>query len=325
MDNKARLFISLPGSSTFSVYEESPSFGLGFTFAPFSKNKKTIVLGLSETTDKRIPDVHSTRLNDFDSMPKEDYLELIDKTISHIKDNDLGKIVISRSRALAVPIENPLAVFQKVVAKYPNACVYLFAHPKSGLWLGATPELLLSKKGDGIQTVSLAGTMPKGQENSFTNKERDEQQQVTDFISKTFKSNPNISSVKIGEPKLYQAGNVCHYKTSISAKVSNDFDVDDFLSRYHPTPAVGGFPVSQALKFINDNEAHSREYYAGYFGLEVGGDFNYFVNLRCMQIVKDGIVLYAGGGITKDSRAIDEWNETEIKMQTLLQVIEDKI
>jgi isochorismate synthase len=40
-----------------------------------------------------------------------------------------------------------------------------------------------------------------------------------------------------------------------------------------------------------------------------------------MQVLADKLVLYVGAGITSESVAEDEWDETEIKADTLLSVI----
>ncbi|HRW99534.1 MAG TPA: chorismate-binding protein [Cyclobacteriaceae bacterium] len=49
---------------------------------------------------------------------------------------------------------------------------------------------------------------------------------------------------------------------------------------------------------------------------------NIFVNLRCMQWSNTEAELYAGAGVTTDSVPEAEWEETEMKMNTLLKVIE---
>ena len=46
------------------------------------------------------------------------------------------------------------------------------------------------------------------------------------------------------------------------------------------------------------------------------------MNLRCCQIQKGNAYLYLGGGFTKDSNPLDEWNETENKSRTLLNVMD---
>ena len=50
-------------------------------------------------------------------------------------------------------------------------------------------------------------------------------------------------------------------------------------------------------------------------------DTSLFVNLRCMQLVIKKAILYAGAGITEDSIPDKEWEETELKLNTLLKVI----
>ena len=48
------------------------------------------------------------------------------------------------------------------------------------------------------------------------------------------------------------------------------------------------------------------------------------MNLRCTEIFANGVKLYVGGGITKDSIPEKEWEETELKSQTLLFAFEEK-
>ena len=43
-----------------------------------------------------------------------------------------------------------------------------------------------------------------------------------------------------------------------------------------------------------------------------------------MKVTDDGAVLFVGGGLTLDSVAEEEWNETELKSQTLLSVLQNR-
>jgi isochorismate synthase len=82
-------------------------------------------------------------------------------------------------------------------------------------------------------------------------------------------------------------------------------------------------PQEKAKQFILKNEPYNREFYTGYLG-EINNQKKswLFVNLRCMQIYYQNFKIYVGGGITKDSKAEKEWEETELKSRTLLSVIE---
>jgi isochorismate synthase len=99
-------------------------------------------------------------------------------------------------------------------------------------------------------------------------------------------------------------------------------DKAKMITALHPTPAVCGLPKLKALDLIKDVETHDREYYAGYWGpLEANGDFALYVNLRSMKIAENQLSLFVGGGIIADSLPQKEWEETQLKAQTLLSVI----
>ena len=94
------------------------------------------------------------------------------------------------------------------------------------------------------------------------------------------------------------------------------------LKRLHPTPAVCGLPKEETYRFIRKNEGYDRSYYSGFIGwLNPDEKSNLYVNLRCMNILSDAFVLYAGGGILASSETESEWLETEAKMQTMMHLI----
>jgi isochorismate synthase len=81
-------------------------------------------------------------------------------------------------------------------------------------------------------------------------------------------------------------------------------------------------PKMEALAFIQQHEGYDREFYSGYLGpVNLEGETHLFVNLRCMKIQNNSATLYAGGGITEDSEPEKEWQETEMKCQTMLSVL----
>jgi isochorismate synthase len=94
------------------------------------------------------------------------------------------------------------------------------------------------------------------------------------------------------------------------------------LNLLHPTSAVCGMPLEPSMQFLREHEGYDRRYYAGYLGpVNIGQDIELFVNLRCMQIAGTKAVLFAGAGVTIDSIPDKEWSETEMKFNTLLNVI----
>ncbi len=304
----------------------------GFVFAPFTSSSKKVFINPDIQFEGRevSQDIFSNPLAKAWSLPevddlyfatKDEHKTLVANAIALMKQSDISKIVLSRIMRREIDDSfNPTETFLKLCDRYPNAFVYILYHPDCGLWMGATPEQLLKIEDGVLHTVSLAGTKVD-ETTEWTEKEIVEQQIVTDFIADTLKRNE--LTPEVSKAKTVKAGAVMHLKSEIRAEVNPKTDINSLLTDLHPTPAVCGMPKKEAMQFIVSNEPHNRTYYTGFLGeLGTNNSANLYVNLRCMQICKNSLALYLGGGITEDSDLEAEWIETENKAQTLLSVIE---
>ena len=96
----------------------------------------------------------------------------------------------------------------------------------------------------------------------------------------------------------------------------------DVMAALHPTPAVVGYPKAKALEFIRENEGYDRSLYAGFVGvIDPNETSHLFVNLRCIQLFRDRIRVYVGGGINAQSDPESEWLETEKKKEAVLSAL----
>ena len=199
-----------------------------------------------------------------------------------------------------------------------NALVYLVNLPGAGLWMGATPEVLLQSKGKTLETVSLAGTQSRRDDSDYrwATKEIEEQAFVSRYMLDVFYKF-NIHPYTTQGPETLESGNVAHLKTSFNFSAKRVEDrLGDFVAELHPTPAVCGLPKSKAQRFISTIERHERRYYSGYLGpWRMNDCIRLFVNLRCMEITVDRYMLYAGGGIT--GRRITSYNVCYTKLLRL--------
>jgi isochorismate synthase len=81
-------------------------------------------------------------------------------------------------------------------------------------------------------------------------------------------------------------------------------------------------PLEPSLHFLKTHEGYDRSFYAGFLGpVNVNNNIHIFVNLRCMQLGDKKAILYAGAGVTVDSVPEEEFEETEMKFNTLRNVI----
>jgi isochorismate synthase len=90
------------------------------------------------------------------------------------------------------------------------------------------------------------------------------------------------------------------------------------LKLLHPTSAICGMPKNEAMTFLKQKEGFERQFFGGFLGpVNVDNLTALYVNLRCGQLQKDTMLLYAGAGVTIDSKPDREWEETEVKCETL--------
>ena len=256
-------------------------------------------------------------------MSKKEYLERADYLIEVLKDGQLRKVVLSR--VMDYPLQDTFRLEQfmrKLLSQHGQAFVYLVNLPGMGLWAGATPEVLLKMEKDHAETVALAGTQPfEGFD--WTEKEIKEQRIVMDYIEELLYSKGITEYGKTG-PATIKAGNVVHLKTKYNlSKEQTEKEIGALIAGLHPTPAVCGLPRNKAYSLIRKVEKHERGFYSGFIGpWNINDQSQLFVNLRCANVFKDKMSLFIGGGLTSESKAESEWEETVRKSHTLLSVVE---
>lgn len=344
--------------SNLEVYSSDDFTENGFIFAPFDQEKERVFIPqerseLLETEleeEEKIPFHQDTAFSNSQAITeKERHIDLVQKGIDAINEGQFKKVVLSRKEVLQTGPQDAIKLFKRLLRKYPAAYVYLFHHPLVGTWLGATPEVLLQVERNRFKTMALAGTQKyKGSTDvEWEEKEKDEQQIVTDTILESLKG--SCRNIETTGPYTARAGGLLHLRTDITGEVisgnseSGEGNLKSLISAIHPTPAICGLPKQAAKEFILENEKYDREFYSGFLGEvnmkhEVKRSSNrrnqenqayashipktsLYVNLRCMKINKDTIDLFVGGGITKESVPIAEWEETLNKAGTMKAVL----
>lgn len=255
------------------------------------------------------------------STPRDLYIKRVSELVDRLKKRG-GKTVYSRIRCGRFKSDKSWlkAIKQLFENPSPNLSAVYF-HPVVGAWVTATPEVLLDVDTDTgrFETMSLAGTRPATDRDAeWSSKNVEEQAIVTRYISGVLNS-LSLDHTLAG-PETVDAGPVQHLRTVISGYGAADPDA--IASLLSPTPALGGYPVTESLRDIRELESHQRRCYGGYVAIVSPGSYRAYVNLRCAQFDADSYCLYAGGGITPHSTPADEWDETEAKLSRLLPLFE---
>jgi isochorismate synthase len=269
-------------------------------------------LGSISIEEIQLPELSKKQI---DSNSESKYLFNCAKLIEEMKAKHIEKVVFSRIKSRSWSPDNFKDVFAKLHAAYPNNLNYAFYSHELGFWMGSTPEILIQSTGENFTSMALAGTLASSESDDlWTQKERDEQQYVSDYLAELINKYGQIE--RKSERYVHVVGPVKHLRNDFDFSMNNN-NLWQFIRDFHPTPAVCGVPKNDARQLYQKYETHQRELYTGIIGWAEPGNMHLFVNLRCMQVFNDAAALYVGGGLTQESDPHKEWLETERKSEAL--------
>jgi menaquinone-specific isochorismate synthase len=257
--------------------------------------------------------------------PVEDWCAAVADATGRIAAGELTKVVLARE--LALRADRPFdvaAIHARLLQLHPAALCYSIDG-----FVGASPELLVSRVGDIVRAQPMAGTAARTGEPDAdqrraaellaSTKNRVEHQITIDMVHDTLL--PWCSYLDAEpSPNVVNAGPVQHLATVVEGRLSRPApSVLDLVAALHPTPAVGGWPTAQALSLIAELEGADRGRYAGPVGwVDSGGNGAWAVGIRSVQVDHDRARLFAGVGVVEDSVPAAELAETRAKAQALL-------
>ena len=193
---------------------------------------------------------------------------------------------------------------------------------------GCTPELLVRKQGDRVESMCLAGTCPVGATPEASDalaaalmadgKNRAEHDYVVQLIRGVLDRVCYDVAVPAA-PEIIRLAHVQHLFTPARARVLAGITLADLMEDLHPTPAVAGTPVGEARMLLRAIEPYSRGFYAGACGfVDAAGDGEFSVALRTGVFDGEGGWVYGGCGIVAESDPDAEYEEIDLKLKTIL-------
>jgi menaquinone-specific isochorismate synthase len=236
----------------------------------------------------------------------------------------VDKVVLARQ--VEVTADAPFDV-RDVLAQLrrtqPGCTVYA-----DGGFVGASPEVLVRRRGADVWSRPLAGTITRDGDDDAeiarllaSDKDGREHAYVVDAVVSVL--GDVCTRVHVEGPSAMTLSTVTHLATTVAGRL-RDLGVSavDLALALHPTPAVGGWPRAAALRTIEQLEPTGRGRYAGPCGwVDANGDGEFVVALRGADIDGTRAVLHAGAGIVAGSDPEAEWLETQAKLEPMLRVL----
>ncbi|MEO1006610.1 MAG: isochorismate synthase, partial [Cyanobacteria bacterium J06638_38] len=192
------------------------------------------------------------------------------------------------------------------------------------------PERLLSVQNQQMVTDALAGSAPRGINNTEdlhlanlllkNRKEKREHHAVRDFMIEGLRS-IGLKAQQL-PLQLLKLSNIQHLWTPIYAHLPADIQPLSIVELLHPTPAVAGVATNTACEKIRNYEKFNRSLYAAPLGwVDYEGNCEFIVGIRSALIDGDRATLYAGAGIVSGSNPDKEFDEIQLKLQSLLKAL----
>ena len=255
-----------------------------------------------------------------------EWLEAVARAVKSIASGDLAKVVLARDILIwsKQDFDVPILV-ERLARRFPEC--YTFA--VDGL-VGASPELLVRRRGRSVSSLVLAGTAPRAEGaadeeigRALLASEKDRHEHVLAVDSVRGPLEQMCDRLTVGEPGLVRLPNVQHIGTAIEGELAEGITSLEIVGALHPTAAVCGTPTADAMSLIRDLEAMERGRYAGPVGwTNAAGDGEWAIALRCAEIEGSRGRLLAGNGMVAASEPEDELEETRLKFRAMMSVLE---
>jgi menaquinone-specific isochorismate synthase len=256
------------------------------------------------------------------------WMDLVQQATERIRAGELTKVVLARALDVESDVDfDAELIWRRLDAQHPGS--YRFAMDG---FVGASPELLVSRRGSTVRAHPMAGTTPRTGDPDLDQRRAGEllasqKNQTEHMITIDAVMDALLDSCSYLDsepsPSVVAAGPVQHLATLVEGRLSApEPDVLQLVAALHPTPAVGGYPRDVADSVRQELETVPRGLYAGPVGwVDAAGDGAFAVGIRSVQIENNRARLFAGVGVVADSDPEAELAETRAKAQTLLNVL----
>lgn len=254
-----------------------------------------------------------------------EWFNLVNQAKASIQRGGLHKLVVARHASQPLTTGMDAARLMRQMQQHYPGCTLLGMALGNDHWLmAATPERLVSLQDGMAGCDALAGTIAhRDRHAGFPSHMREaEHPPVVEAIRQALAR--VCADVQVGEQMQTLAlPHLQHLWTEIRGKALPSVQLLDLLECLHPTPAINGFPATPARQWLRTHGNHRRGWYSGGVGwMRHNGDGELSVLLRCALLQAGEVCLFAGAGIVAGSDPQQEWDETELKLDTLRRLLD---
>lgn len=261
-----------------------------------------------------------------------DYIARVERLQQHLHRGDLYEINFCQPYIANNVQLSPLSVFWRLNT-YSRAPFAAYIKCVDQYILCASPERYLQKNGDKLIAQPIKGTAPRRLDNPaadllqqqqlrHSTKEQSENVMIVDLMRNDLSRVAARGSVAVPELfGVYSFAYVHQLISTVSARLDSHFDFADALRCTFPMGSMTGAPKLRAMQLTENYELRQRGVYSGalgYINPQNDFDFNVCIRTLCYDDAARKISLFAGGAITSQANAQAEYEECNLKAESVL-------
>ncbi len=260
------------------------------------------------------------------------FLDGVHRVLDYLAAGDVFQVNLSRGwRARFAAPADPAALYARLRAANPAPFGGLLRGEGWSL-LSSSPERLVSRRGDRIETRPIAGTRPRlpgedvaarARELVGNPKERAEHIMLIDLERNDLGRVCVPGSVEVEAlMEVESYAHVHHIESTVAGVARAGVGPAELIRAVFPGGTITGCPKVRCMEIIAELEGCGRGPYTGALGwLDVGGDLDLNILIRSAWLRGDRLELRAGAGIVADSQPERELHETRAKARGLLRAL----
>lgn len=252
--------------------------------------------------------------------------------LEYLAAGDVFQVNLSRAwRARFDDALDPAALYAQLRRANPSPFAGLFAGQGWAV-ASASPERLVSVRGDVVETRPIAGTRPRfaGDDDAARirelvghPKERAEHVMLIDLERNDLGRVCVPGSVEVDELMTVESyAHVHHIVSNVRGRLRTEATPGDVIRAVFPGGTITGCPKVRCMQIIAELEGVGRGAYTGAMGwLNRDGDLDLNILIRSGEIEGDSLRFRTGAGIVADSDPQRELDETRAKARGMLHAL----
>lgn len=300
----------------------TPKAAYLFSLHEIKEKFKTFAVGASQRQEHEA----FLDLNQWVAKQKSEYEESYQLILKMIHQEQIEKAVPSTTFSHPLKMNYDLFLlglknlFAGQSGQTVSQSLYAYSSEGSGFF-GLTPEYLFEYKDKNLKSMALAGTVKKDDKETKSSilknkKLRHEHQLVVDDIKSVL---GKYGFVKVSETDILELPFLYHLITKIEVLNAKAI-FEQLIKSLHPTPALGVSPRNFGFHWLGKLQSEvNKDFHGAPLTVKIGNEFcKSFVCIRNIQWNSSGMKVVVGGGLVKDSRLDEEWQELENKKKAVL-------